>query len=60
MRESGTGRRQGPEGVRRYTEPQTVAVQRGVPLAAPSFMSEATYADVTTATLRWMKRLRRA
>jgi succinate-semialdehyde dehydrogenase/glutarate-semialdehyde dehydrogenase len=60
MRESGTGRRQGPEGVRRYTEPQTVAVQRGVPLAAPSFMSEATYANVTTATLRWMKRLRRA
>ena len=59
MRESGTGRRQGREGVRRYTEAQTVAVQRGFPIAAPSFMSEATYANVSTATLRLMKRLRR-
>ena len=59
MRDSGTGRRQGLEGVRRYTEAQTVAVQRGFPLVAPSFMSGATYANVTTATLRLMKRLGR-
>jgi succinate-semialdehyde dehydrogenase/glutarate-semialdehyde dehydrogenase len=59
MRQSGTGRRQGPEGVRRYTEAQTVAVQRGIPIAAPPGMSEQTYVNVMTASLRLLKRIGR-
>jgi len=35
MRMSGTGRRHGREGILRYTEPQTVAVQRFVPTLLP-------------------------
>ena len=35
MRMSGTGRRHGREGILRYTEPQTVAVQRMVPTLLP-------------------------
>jgi acyl-CoA reductase-like NAD-dependent aldehyde dehydrogenase len=59
MRDSGTGRRQGAEGIRRYTEAQTVAVQRGRPLTAPRGMSDQTYATVLTATLRLMKKIGR-
>ncbi len=33
MRDSGVGRRHGAEGIRKYTEPQTIAVQRGIALA---------------------------
>ena len=33
MRESGLGRRQGAEGILRYTEAQTVATQRLLPIA---------------------------
>jgi succinate-semialdehyde dehydrogenase/glutarate-semialdehyde dehydrogenase len=59
MRNSGTGRRQGAEGIHRYTEPQTVAVQRGLPVAAPRGMGDETYVSVMTATMRLLKRLGR-
>jgi len=59
MRDSGTGRRQGVEGVRRYTEAQTVAVQRGLPVAASLGMSEQGYQRVMVAAMRAMKRLGR-
>jgi len=35
MRKSGSGRRQGHEGILRYTEPQSVAVQRLMPTMGP-------------------------
>ena len=35
FKDSGLGRRHGAEGILKYTEPQTIAVQRGLPLAAP-------------------------
>ena len=60
MRESGMGRRQGSEGVRRYTESQTVATQRGLRLSPVLGMSNETYAKVMTAQLRLMKKLGRA
>jgi succinate-semialdehyde dehydrogenase/glutarate-semialdehyde dehydrogenase len=60
MRESGMGRRQGSEGVHRYTEPQTVATQRGMRLSPMFGMSNETYAKVMTAQLRLMKKLGRA
>jgi succinate-semialdehyde dehydrogenase / glutarate-semialdehyde dehydrogenase len=60
MRESGMGRRQGSEGVHRYTESQTVATQRGMRLSPMLGMSNETYAKVMTAQLRLMKKLGRA
>jgi acyl-CoA reductase-like NAD-dependent aldehyde dehydrogenase len=60
MRQSGTGRRQGAEGVLRYTETQSVATQRLLRFAPQLGMSDETYAKVMTANLRLMKKLGRA
>ena len=59
MRQSGMGRRQGSEGILRYTESQSVATQRLVRFAPMLGMSDKTYAKVMTANLRLMKRLGR-
>jgi succinate-semialdehyde dehydrogenase / glutarate-semialdehyde dehydrogenase len=59
MRESGLGRRQGPEGIHRYTEPQAVATQRLLPIAPVLGMSEERYAAAMTAALRLLRRIRR-
>jgi acyl-CoA reductase-like NAD-dependent aldehyde dehydrogenase len=60
MRESGVGRRQGAEGIHRYTEAQSVATQRLVPIAPMLGMSEETNAKVLTASLRLLNKLGRA
>jgi len=60
MRQSGIGRRQGSEGIHRYTESQSVATQRVVRFAPMLGMSDETYAKVMTAQLRLMKKLGRA
>ena len=60
MRQSGLGRRQGAEGILRYTEPQAVGVQRGFPVAGPSFLQPRTYARLLTAGLRILRRTPRA
>jgi succinate-semialdehyde dehydrogenase/glutarate-semialdehyde dehydrogenase len=60
MRESGMGRRQGSEGVLRYTESQSVAVQKLLRFAPMFGMSDETYAKVMTANVRLMKKLGRA
>ena len=60
MRQSGVGRRQGSEGIHRYTESQSVATQRLVRLAPMLGMSDRAYARVMTAQLRVMKKLGRA
>ena len=60
MRESGMGRRQGSEGILRYTESQSVATQRVVRFAPMLGMSDETYAKVMTANLRLMKKRGRA
>ena len=54
---SGMGRRHGAYGITKYTEAQTVAVQRGPGLSAPSWMQDATYARVMTSALKMMRRL---
>jgi acyl-CoA reductase-like NAD-dependent aldehyde dehydrogenase len=59
MRDSGLGRRQGPEGLLRYTETQTVATQRGLPFRPVLGMSQQRYAKTFTSTLRLLKELRR-
>jgi succinate-semialdehyde dehydrogenase/glutarate-semialdehyde dehydrogenase len=60
MRESGMGRRQGSEGIHRYTESQSVATQRLIRFGPMLGMSDETYAKVMTANLRLMKKLGRA
>ena len=57
MKESGFGRRHGAEGILKYTETQTIAVQRGIALAPLPGMSEPTYGRVMPALLRVMRRL---
>ncbi len=60
MRESGLGRRQGAEGIWRYTEAQSVGTQRVVPITPPFGLSEETYAKVMTGALRVLKKVGRA
>jgi acyl-CoA reductase-like NAD-dependent aldehyde dehydrogenase len=52
MKESGVGRRHGAEGILKYTETQTVAVQRGLPLAPFPFMSEIAYQRTLSGLLK--------
>jgi succinate-semialdehyde dehydrogenase/glutarate-semialdehyde dehydrogenase len=59
MRESGMGRRQGAEGIHRYTEVQSVGTQRVVPVA-PSFgMSDEQWAKLMTVGVRVLTKLGR-
>ena len=60
MRASGMGRRQGAEGVLRYTETQSVAVQRLLRFGPVLGMRDKTYAQVMTANLRLLKKVGRA
>jgi acyl-CoA reductase-like NAD-dependent aldehyde dehydrogenase len=60
MRESGMGRRQGAEGIHRYTESQTVATQRGIKVAPNFGMSAESHAKLMNASLRLLKKLGRA
>ncbi|MFC4492670.1 succinic semialdehyde dehydrogenase [Streptomyces ovatisporus] len=58
MGESGIGRRHGSEGILKYTEPQTVAHQRVLPMA-PSFgMNDEKYAAFMSVSLKALKALR--
>jgi acyl-CoA reductase-like NAD-dependent aldehyde dehydrogenase len=57
MKESGYGRRHGAEGILKYTEAQTVAVQRWLPLGPPAFMAEERYAKLVTYLVRLMRRV---
>jgi acyl-CoA reductase-like NAD-dependent aldehyde dehydrogenase len=60
MRSSGLGRRQGSEGVLRFTEPQSVATQRVTPIAPRFGISDERYAKTMTFALRVMNKLGRA
>jgi succinate-semialdehyde dehydrogenase/glutarate-semialdehyde dehydrogenase len=58
MGESGIGRRHGAEGILKYTDPQTVAHQRLLPMA-PSFgMDDEKYAAFMSVSLKALKALR--
>ncbi|MFC0628834.1 succinic semialdehyde dehydrogenase [Kribbella deserti] len=60
MRSSGLGRRQGVEGIRRYVDPQAIATQRLLPIAASHGVSDEAYAELMTTALRVLKKLGRA
>jgi acyl-CoA reductase-like NAD-dependent aldehyde dehydrogenase len=55
MGESGVGRRHGAEGILKYTEAQTIAVQRAMPLAPPRWISEQAWETWMVRFLRWMR-----
>ncbi len=59
MKDSGVGRRHGIEGLLRFTEAQTVATQRLVPLEPPLGLGYATLARGYTGALRALRAVRR-
>ncbi|SDF34823.1 succinate-semialdehyde dehydrogenase / glutarate-semialdehyde dehydrogenase [Streptomyces griseoaurantiacus] len=58
MKDSGLGRRHGSEGILKYTEAQTVAEQRVLPMAPSLGMDDEKYAAFMSRSLRLMKALR--
>ena len=56
---SGVGRRHGEEGLLKYTEPRTVAVQRLMPLTGPPGLDRSTVAEVYRTALKLGKRILR-
>ncbi|MDX3457848.1 succinic semialdehyde dehydrogenase [Streptomyces sp. ME02-8801-2C] len=58
MKDSGLGRRHGSEGILKYTEAQTVAQQRLLPLAPALGMDDEKYAEFMSRSLKVMKALR--
>jgi succinate-semialdehyde dehydrogenase/glutarate-semialdehyde dehydrogenase len=57
FKQSGIGRRHGEAGLLKYTESQTVAIQRLLPIAAPPFVKQATYAAAVVFLLKLLKGL---
>ncbi|MFF7891185.1 succinic semialdehyde dehydrogenase [Streptomyces sp. NPDC007907] len=55
MKDSGLGRRHGSEGILKYTEAQTVAHQRVIPMAPSLGMDDEKYAQFMSRSLRLMK-----
>ncbi|MFJ7151916.1 succinic semialdehyde dehydrogenase [Streptomyces sp. NPDC100445] len=58
MKDSGLGRRHGSEGILKYTEAQTVARQRLLPMAPSLGMTDEGYAAFMNTSLRLMKAFR--
>jgi succinate-semialdehyde dehydrogenase/glutarate-semialdehyde dehydrogenase len=58
MKDSGLGRRHGSEGILKYTEAQTVAQQRLLPMAPSLGMDDEKYAQFMSRSLRLMKAVR--
>jgi len=56
-KDSGVGSRHGEHGLLKYTNAQTISVQRLMPIAPPGAMPAATYARVMTAGMRALQRL---
>jgi succinate-semialdehyde dehydrogenase/glutarate-semialdehyde dehydrogenase len=57
-KDSGIGRRHGRQGIEKYTDSQTVAVQRGTQLR-PSWISNGLWARAMNVALRGWNRLSR-
>jgi succinate-semialdehyde dehydrogenase/glutarate-semialdehyde dehydrogenase len=58
MGDSGLGRRHGAEGIRKYTEAQTVAEQRGMALGPPPSMTLERFVSFTNGQLKLLRKLR--
>lgn len=59
MKDSGAGRRHGREGILKYTEPQTIAVQRLLRVAPAPGMSNQAYARIMKGAITLMQRFPR-
>ena len=59
MKDSGAGRRHGREGILKYTEPQTIAVQRLLPVAPAPGMSNRSYARIVKTVIKLLGRFPR-
>ena len=57
MKASGLGRRHGEEGIVKYTEVQTVAVQRLLPIAPPRGVPTKLWTKAMTVSLRLLRRM---
>jgi succinate-semialdehyde dehydrogenase/glutarate-semialdehyde dehydrogenase len=57
MKQSGLGRRHGREGILKYTESQTVAVQRGPQLRKPGWLPGRAYVESFTAVAKLLERI---
>ena len=57
MKDSGLGRRHGAEGIRKYTDSQTVAVQRVLPIAPPGGVPRGLWSRAIALGLRILRRL---
>jgi succinate-semialdehyde dehydrogenase/glutarate-semialdehyde dehydrogenase len=57
MKHSGLGRRHGSHGILKYTEPQTISVQRLMPLAPPPLIGQRVWTKGITLGLRLLARL---
>jgi succinate-semialdehyde dehydrogenase/glutarate-semialdehyde dehydrogenase len=60
MKNSGLGRRQGRDGIRRFVDVQSVATQSGIPLAPSHGLDGKSFTSVMTGVLRMMKKAGRA
>ncbi len=57
MGRSGLGRRNGPEGLLRFTEEQAITVQRGLTVGTPPGMEDEEWGSVMTKGFGWLRRL---
>ena len=57
MKSSGFGRRHGEEGILKYTEAQTIAVQRFMPLAPIPFLRETDYEKLMSRVVRILSKV---
>ena len=57
MKDSGVGRRHGEHGILKYTESQTIATERLLPVGAPTWLRADRYARVMTSGLRLLRRM---
>lgn len=57
MKASGLGRRHGAHGILKYTEPQTIAAERLLPVGAPPWLDPARYSGIMTTGLRVLRHL---
>jgi succinate-semialdehyde dehydrogenase / glutarate-semialdehyde dehydrogenase len=55
FKESGLGRRHGRQGIEKYTEAQTVAVERLLAIDTPPFLSNKQYAAVMSTAIKLMR-----
>ena len=57
MKDSGLGRRHGADGILKYTEAQTVSVQRLIGIAPPPILGQRLWARLMTLSLRVLSRI---